>query len=721
MTALLVARPLFPSESAATHGDGLSTVMLWIALGVFWLLAAIGRPNNNSPLPLGEGQGVRVRTGWIDAAVVLLMVCYAAATLWAVGHGSPRPAINVFWEWIGMGLCFLLARQLIDTRREARAVAAVMIALAVALAGYGLYQRAYELPNTRALYQADPDRAMREAGLWFPPDSPQRKLFEDRLANPEPFATFALTNSLAGFLAPWLVVLAGIACCDVRNRKRLLGVMILLVPVAVCLFLTHSRGGCLAAVLGLALVWPIARGKMSRFGWKAPLAVVVVAVALAVTAAAIGKLDYETAQKSLGYRLQYWRSSLDMIDDHPWLGCGPGNFQDAYTRYKLPEASEEVADPHNFLLEIWTTAGTPAAMAFLAVLGCFAWTTFRDERQEPNNSPEPRTPNPEPRTPNPDAWPFVLAGGAVGFLLSLPLGLLSAAPPETTVISLGRFVNINVATVFLLGLPLAGAAVALLLGWIREGRLPQLLPALAVAVLLLNLLTAGGIGMPGVAGSLWLLMAIGLVGQKPRLLRTVWAWAALGGAIALAVACYATAYSPVLGCQAELRIAERKPSLFSSFEHLERAAEADPWAAEPWRRLAAGKMVIWPQMRDANAYRRFEQAVANLTRLAPNSAQSWSTIGDWYSQAASITNRSGNRIAGNAVSKAVEAYRRTVELYPNSAMNRAKLAEAYRTAGDREAYRREAETALRLDKATPHADKKLPAALRNRLKSIPLN
>ena len=44
MTAVLVARPLFPSESAAANGDGLSVVMLWIALGVFWLLGIVGRP-----------------------------------------------------------------------------------------------------------------------------------------------------------------------------------------------------------------------------------------------------------------------------------------------------------------------------------------------------------------------------------------------------------------------------------------------------------------------------------------------------------------------------------------------------------------------------------------------------------------------------------------------------------------------------------------------------
>ena len=35
-------------------------------------------------------------------------------------------------------------------------------------------------------------------------------------------ATFALTNSLAAFLAPWLVMLVGMIGGSVRNRKRLL-------------------------------------------------------------------------------------------------------------------------------------------------------------------------------------------------------------------------------------------------------------------------------------------------------------------------------------------------------------------------------------------------------------------------------------------------------------------------------------------------------------------
>ena len=690
MTALFVARPLFPSESAVTHGDGLPIVMLWLVLGVCWLLVAAGRPK------------FIVRFGCTDAAVLLLLACFAAAALWAVHHGSPRPAINTFWEWAALGLCFLLARQLIESRREVRALAAVMIALSVAVAGYGLYQRVYEFPATRAYYNANPDRALREAGLWYPPDSPQRKLYEDRLANTEPMATFALTNSLAGFLAPWLVVLAGIACTEVRNRRRLAGLAILFVPVAVCLFLTHSRSGCLAALLGLAVVWPIARGKLSRFGWKAPAAVLLLGVAAILAAGVAGKIDCETAAKSLGYRLQYWRSSMAMIADHPWLGCGPGNFQAVYTQYKLPEASEEIADPHNLLLEVWSTAGTPAMLALIAVIGCFAWQTcVRGTGKEKEGSDDLQdgegllaAAEGQKIEGQDNAWLFVIAGGAAGFLLSAPMGMLCEATPSLAAVALG--------------LPLAVVSMTVLYGWVRDGRLPRLLPAAAVAVLLVNLSAAGGIALAGVAGSFWLLLALGLQGERPKSTRLGWCWLVLGGTIAMTAACYYTAYAPVLGCRRQLRLAETDAA--RAAEHFRAAAAADTWAAEPQRKLAAAELFTWQLAHDADAYQRFERAAADFVRLSPKAAKSWLLVGDCYSRVAASADPS---LA--AAARAADAYRRAVELYPNSALHRAKLAEAILAAGEWEAFRREAEMALWLDEVTPHADKKLPDATRRRL------
>jgi len=717
LMTLCVARPLYPSESAAIDGDGVTIVMLWLALAVFWLLGAVGRPEFS------------LRFGWLDAAVLFLVGWHTVAALWATQHGSPRPAVNMLWEWVGLGLCYLLARQFIATAREARAVAAVMVALAVALSAYGLYRCAYEMPQTRAKYQADPDRALRDAGYWFPPDSPERQLFVNRLNNVEPSATFVLTNSLAAFLAPWLVMLVGMGLGSRLIRRQRLGMLLCLIPIAVCLLMTKSRSGYIAAGVGLALVWLWRRERTVRVGWKTPTVILTVAAVLMVAVIAGGRLHGDLlgrAAKSLGYRLQYWQSSLHMIADHPLIGCGPGNFQSAYTRYKLPEASEEVADPHNFLLEIWTTAGTPAALAFLAVLAGFAAVVARGQRNEikaegggrraeeaPDTEPSaqhsafniqhsssnPQSPIPSPFAPARDAWWHVLLGGGCGFLVSLPMGMLSAAAPGWAAV--------------VLGLPLAAVAVALMLGWIESGRMPRWLPAVGVVVLLVDLLATGGIGFPGVAGTLWLLLALGLQGEQPRALPVAGAWAALLVALALAVACYGTAYSPVLGCQGQLWLAEREPA--RAVEHLEAAAAADPWAAEPWRQLAALWFEDWWRQPSEDGFRRFERAEAKSLELAPNSAPAWLAAGDWYYRAFFKIGRGRAKGAGQAMDKAVAAYRLAVQRYPNIAVFRAKLAEACRAAGDRPGFRGEAEAALRLDEVTPHTDKKLSAEMRARL------
>ena len=71
--------------------------------------------------------------------------------------------------------------------------------------------------------------------------------------------------------------------------------------------------------------------------------------------------------------------------------------------------------------------------------------------------------------------------------------------------------------------------------------------------------------------------------------------------------------------------------------------------------------------------------------------------------------------AEKATATAVADYRRAVELYPNSPLCQAKLAEACRAAGDGAGFHAAAAAALRLDQATSHLDKKLPDALRDRL------
>ena len=159
MTALFVARPLFPSEAVATHGDGVSVVMLWIALAAFWLIAAIARPNSllkksgsgnmgataglsssvfpekatrtagqassgtlfqqaakNSPCPPGDGPGVRVRFGWIETAVVVFLLFIAAAHILGRRPRQSSPGHKRILGMVRPGIMFP-ARAAIDRNR----------------------------------------------------------------------------------------------------------------------------------------------------------------------------------------------------------------------------------------------------------------------------------------------------------------------------------------------------------------------------------------------------------------------------------------------------------------------------------------------------------------------------------------------------------------------------------------------------------------------------
>ena len=694
---LVVARPLFPSESAILRGDGLPVVMLWIALAVFWLLGAIGH------------RGLRLRLGWVDGAVLLAVGLHTVSGVWATAHASPRPALNALWEWIGLGLSFLLVRQLVLGRREARAVVAVMAGLAVALAVYGLYQYFYSLPATRARYDRDPEGMLAEAGLDYPRGSRERELFEKRLHSVEPLGTFALTNSLAGFLAPWLIVVLGTAVAGTGeglSRKRLwMGVLGAALPVGMCLVLTKSRTAYLATIAGMLLLGVLWRGGV-RLGGKV-LAVAAAALPLLVALAiATGGLDREVlseAGKSLGYRLQYWQSSLEMIADHPWVGCGPGNFREAYPAYKLPTASEEIADPHNFLLEIWATAGTPAMAAFVAAIaGVFATVLAARGQRRETTDPRSAPAGPARHRATDRPW-FVLGGGVAGFLLGILIGLSSDAPA-------GPLLPI-------LGLPAAAGVVALLWGWVHQGELPAALPLIAVVVALVNLSAAGALVFPGVSGTLWLLMALGvnLAGtaavatlSRPKLVGL------LVLALGLAAVCYATAYSPVVRSRAALERAQERPG--QAEQWLLQAAKADPWSAEPWSQLASLAFRRWAVDVEPDGLARFERYAEKACTLAPNSSPEWRTVADSYCAAYQKLGTLQD------LKKAVRAYQKVVLLYPNSAEHQAALALAMRAAGDGEGFREHGARALWLDKITPHTDKKLDPRVRDELRnSLPRN
>lgn len=691
LVAIFVARPLLVSESAATvAGDGLPFVMLTLVLAVVWWAAATARPR------------FPARLGWVDVAWLVLIAWQAAGTLVAVRTGAARAAINVCWEWIGLGLGFVLLRQLIADDRELRAVVVVMIALAVVLSAYGLFQFYVSLPAVREQYDRDPEAVLRAAGVVAPPGSPARLLFGERLKSTEPMATFALANSLAGFLAPWLIVLIGLAClarADGRDPaavgRRWAIAAVSALPIALCLILTKSRSAYGASLLGMAGTAATRRmfarpAASPRIVLYVAAAVTVVLIAIAVGGQALDREIFTEATKSLSYRWHYWHAAWEIVRDHPWFGCGLGNFQDIYTQYKLPEASEVVADPHNFLLEIWSTSGTPAVLAFLAIFIASA-VELRRVGHAVATAVQGNAGSPSGATASMTAGVYAVVVGAIGgFALAFFVGLVStvALPIELMVFG-------SLATV------LAALATR---RWIECETLPRAVPLVALGALLVNLLAAGGIGFAGVAGSLWLLLATALCldrsGQSIREHTRPLASVLLVAALVLAVTGYLSAYSPALDCRRLLAQASADP--VRAEQALRAAAAADPWADEPWKGLAALAMNRWRHEGDARWLRLWQDAQAEILRRRPQSSAAWHQAAEGFFEIYRQTHQAGE------LTRAIDHYRRAVELYPNQALGHAHLAQALSAAGHTDEARREAAEALRLHRLTPHADQKLP-------------
>jgi hypothetical protein len=716
MMALLVARPLVPEDPGNQNGYDAPFDVLWLVLACAWLLGQLRRGD------------LRLRFGWPDALLLALIAWHTLSALVAFYFGSPRPAVNALWDWIALGAMFVLARQLIVTAQLMRAVLVVILGLACGLSAIAIHQHFITLPNDIRLYNAAKDSTemlYEQTGQWMPAGSSVRQQFENRLNSRLPTATFALSNSLAGFLVPWFVVLFAITLMCRRPSLTVAGIAAMLL-LAACLYSTGSRSGGLAAIAGsLLFVGELARSKW--LSWRrlayslGAVAAAVLISALIASATSVGCTAITAAARSMEFRIEYWQATLAMIRDNLMFGCGPGQFQDYYATYKLPQAAEVVQDPHNWLFEVWATAGTPAALLLLSVLAILLVRTARiaDDVHD-------------------------LAHSAIAATVVRN----RTAPTSLDVIALGGMAGLalGAAIAWLTGLPVRPIHLILLIAslisvwliwreWARGGALPPRLPLIAVVALLINLLAAGGINYPSIAASLWLLVAIqcnladdaavrvtdeSITGPPPpRILQSpVTRWTAGLALSALVAAAIWTGYQPVMAARLQLSIADAALAdgrADQSRSALEAALAADPWSADAATRLAAQRFADYQSLPTPSQRQSLLGADEGARRLAPHRSSIWAESAE---HAAAIHRHTGSV---EDVEAARALWNEAIALYPSRAELHAEAANFWRSIGDGARARAAATQSLEFDDlqgAAGHTDRLLDPTIRSQMESI---
>jgi O-antigen ligase len=158
----------------------------------------------------------------------------------------------------------------------------------------------------------------------------------------------------------------------------------------IAMFLTGSRAGVMLSLLAAIMAFGLFTLKAVRLGRKRmrPLLVagcVAIILMQVLGAGVLGRLDREGLSGE--GRAETYRSTLAMIDDHPWLGTGLGTFAWVFPAYRSDAVSSWGTwdRAHSTPLEIAAEMGVPLAAVVVAswagafiILGFGLWNRNRD-------------------------------------------------------------------------------------------------------------------------------------------------------------------------------------------------------------------------------------------------------------------------------------------------------------------------------------------------------
>ena len=187
-------------------------------------------------------------------------------------------------------------------------------------------------------------------------------------------------NLLAGYLIPILPI-ALIALLRWRSWPQRLFAASALLLGSSALFLSYSRGGWLGmvAALGVAVLLLVLR--QTRHWpplWRRLFPLLLIAVAVCVLVVAVTQIEplrirvmslaAGRGDSSNNFRINVWLAAIEMIQERPWLGIGPGNsaFNLIYPLYQQPKFNALSA--YSVPLELLVEGGIPNLIAALGLL-----------------------------------------------------------------------------------------------------------------------------------------------------------------------------------------------------------------------------------------------------------------------------------------------------------------------------------------------------------------
>jgi O-antigen ligase len=188
----------------------------------------------------------------------------------------------------------------------------------------------------------------------------------------------------------------GLATLLLRNSGRSwldwLGWTLIWLAIFDILHLVHGRTGqiVLAALLVIIVAHAVKRRRYIVAAITCSVALLSIlpsspghqsAVSAGIQAARQDISSYKTGhtETPVGYRIDYFDTTVKLIRERPILGYGTGGFAPAYADFiKIHDPAQQAThNPHNDYLFYWTESGLPGVLAVVFLYLAMAYTTWR--------------------------------------------------------------------------------------------------------------------------------------------------------------------------------------------------------------------------------------------------------------------------------------------------------------------------------------------------------
>jgi O-antigen ligase len=307
------------------------------------------------------------------ALIAPLLLWMGLSVRWADDKFTAVISIGNFVA--AMALLWAMA-QLTRSWMRLRIVAAVAFGLLIVFLVRGFYYKFVDLP----ILLEQKAHLFQQQGL--DPNSFEGIQFARKMGELMGFNSSA--NSFAGLIVLLMAIGLGVAIQRIKDHDNpgWAVALLLAAPLAMWLLVyTQSKAALVMPVLVVA-AFLILGAYHKEIARRAKQAYWVGVAGLALLlAAAIGHGIYHHGlpTSSLNFRWRYWVAAMAMFKRHPLAGVGWENFGPHYLRDRLPAASEEIRDPHNFLVRFLIELGLIGFTLIIAWLGRLWWEMTRPE------------------------------------------------------------------------------------------------------------------------------------------------------------------------------------------------------------------------------------------------------------------------------------------------------------------------------------------------------